>query len=280
MPPLAGTPAAVMHSSTQLLPCPVLPTAHQHAIYVASWHAAVGNNLYELLLCKELQLHGATTKRSGARLWGCATDGMADRGRAHTSSGETGRTWGGGIMLLVCVSRGCCGDRHRPRVLLGDTAAERGDPKSCCCCRADVAVSGSHAEGAKYRYAAGHHSTCPQRLLQLPMRQPLSNFQTKVTRGGPDGVSFPLKVNCMPVKKPTYYDNAALLHLGLMTPPHPPFVSGTCASPVNVCKQHILQTHSQGFTNVLHQRPKTGYVCRHPQAQQQGKTASITQRLC
>lgn len=60
-----------MHSSTHLLPCPVLPsTAHQYAVYEVSWHAAVGNDLYELLLCKELQLHGATTKQSGAGLCG------------------------------------------------------------------------------------------------------------------------------------------------------------------------------------------------------------------
>lgn len=101
MPPLAGTPAAVMHSNTQQLPfaaCPLLPAAHQYAVYVVSWHAAVGHNLYELLLCEKLQLHGATTKQSG-----CVGARNRRTGRhgasAHTSSGEIGRTGGGGILV-------------------------------------------------------------------------------------------------------------------------------------------------------------------------------------
>lgn len=89
--------------------------AHQHAIYVVPWYAAVGHNLYELLLSEKLQLQGTTNTRLTAmsevitqkavrallvelqkHREGTAT---SSNRRRLTSSGDTGST-GVGMALL------------------------------------------------------------------------------------------------------------------------------------------------------------------------------------
>jgi hypothetical protein len=46
-------------------PCRLLPCGtHQDTVDVPSWHAAVGHNLYELLLSKELELQSMSTDLS------------------------------------------------------------------------------------------------------------------------------------------------------------------------------------------------------------------------